>query len=94
MLVGILVGLVVGPSRGPHCLQDPICLATAHLPRSALDKCRRSFITTVGAYIGTKHMPWEIRDKESLEAIQDCWNHIYKSSRPAAHIMAHNFRIQ
>lgn len=58
---------------------------TEHLPVGAISKWRSFFITTFGAYIGTKCSPWDIKDKESLEAMQECWDHIYKSTIAAHH---------
>src|ERR1700733_8573530 len=56
---------------------------TKHLPVDVIGKWRRFFLTTFAAYIGTKHTPWNLRDKESLEAMQSCWDHIYRSTTAA-----------
>jgi len=36
-------------------------------------------------YIGTKCSPWELKDKEMLKAMQNCWDHIYRSTPAAKH---------
>ena len=56
-----------------------------HLPNGAIFKWRHGFITSVGAYIGTKRTPWDLKNKESLEAMQGCWNHVYQSTPAAEH---------
>lgn len=53
-----------------------------HLPAGALDKWRTTFVPTFVAYIGTKHDPWELKDQETRGAMQDCWDHVYKSTNP------------
>jgi hypothetical protein len=58
---------------------------TKHLPDGALGLWRTVFIPTFAAYIGTKHTPWEIKDKESHNAMQDCWSHVYRSTTVAKH---------
>jgi hypothetical protein len=58
---------------------------TNHLPDNTFGKWRKVFITTFAAYIGTKHSPWELKDKESLDAMQDCWDHVYQSTTAAKH---------
>ena len=56
-----------------------------HLPFGTVDKWRKVFITTFAAYIKTKWSPWDLKDKETLEAMQDCWDHIYWSTPAATH---------
>lgn len=56
---------------------------TDHLPDRAIGKWHKVFITTFAAYIGTKHTLWELKDKESFEAMQDCWDHVYQSTTAA-----------
>ena len=56
---------------------------TNYLPFGTIDKWRKVFITTFAAYIGTKQSPWDLKDKKTLEAMQDCWDHICWST-PAA----------
>ena len=56
-----------------------------HLPDGAVGKWRTTFLTTFAAYIGTKHSPWELKDMESFEAMQDYWNHVYQSTAAAKH---------
>ena len=58
---------------------------TNHLPFSAIDKWRKVFITTFAAYIRMKWSPWDLKDKETLEVMQDCWDHIYQSTPAAMH---------
>lgn len=58
---------------------------TEHLPDGAVGKWRSNFITTFAAYIGTKHSPWDIKDTESLMAMQECWDHVYQSTIAAHH---------
>jgi hypothetical protein len=58
---------------------------TNHLSDNAFGKWCKVFITTFAAYIGTKHSPWELKDKESLNAMQDCWDHIYQSTTATKH---------
>ena len=58
---------------------------TNHLPDGAVGKWRKVFITTFAAYIRTKHSPWELKDNESLEAMQGCWDHVYRSTTAAKH---------
>jgi hypothetical protein len=58
---------------------------TDHLPFGAIDKWRKVFITTFAAYIGTKQSLWDLKDKETLEAMQDCWHHVYRSTPAATH---------
>ena len=58
---------------------------TDHLPYDAVGNWRKAFIPTFAVYIGTKHSPWEIKDRDSLEAMQDCWNHIYQTKAAAKH---------
>ena len=56
-----------------------------HLPNGAIYKWRYGFITSVGAYMRTNHAPWDLKNKESLEAMQDCWDHVYRSTPAAKH---------
>ena len=56
-----------------------------HLPFGTIDKWCKVFITTFAAYIGTKRSPWNLKDKETLKAMQDCWDHIYWSTPAATH---------
>lgn len=58
---------------------------TDHLPDGAVGKWRKTFITTFAAYIGTKRSPWELKDKGTLEAMQSCWDHVYRSGLAAKH---------
>lgn len=57
----------------------------SHLPYGAVDKWRKGFITTFAAYIGTTHSPWDIKDEDSIDVMQDCWNHVYRSTPAASH---------
>ena len=56
---------------------------TGDLPVDAIGQWRKTFIPTYAAYIGTKHSPWDIKDNESIEVMQDCWNHVYRRSTTA-----------
>ena len=56
-----------------------------HLPFSTIDKWHKVFITTFAAYIGTKRSLWDLKNKETLGAMQDCWDHIYQSTSAATH---------
>jgi hypothetical protein len=58
---------------------------TIHLPDGALPKWRTVFITTFAAYIGTKRAPWNLRNQETIDAMQDCWDHVYQSTTIARH---------
>lgn len=54
-----------------------------NLPSDAIAKWRKVFVPTFGAYIGTKHDPWDIRDTETINAMRDCWKHVYQSTSAA-----------
>ena len=56
-----------------------------HLPLGSQINWRSTFVTSFGAYIGTKHNPWDIKDTESLSVMQDCWNHVYRSTPDSEH---------
>lgn len=56
-----------------------------HLPVGAHAKWRQGFVTTFAAYIGTKSSPWDLKDKETLDAMQNCWNHVYQTTAAAQH---------
>ena len=58
---------------------------TNHLPDGAIGKWCKAFITSFAAYIRTKCSPWELKDKEMLEAMQNCWDHVYWSTPAAKH---------
>ena len=58
---------------------------TIHLPVSAFAKWRKAFISTFAAYIGTKHSPWNLKDKKTLDTMQDCWDHVYQSNPITRH---------
>ena len=58
---------------------------TNHLPDGAIGKWCKAFITSFAAYIRTKHSPWELKDMEMLEAMQNCWDHVYWSTPAAKH---------
>ncbi len=68
---------------------------TDNLPIGATEgnKWRKIFVPTFGAYIGTKHAPWEVSDKGSLEALQSCWNHVYQSTTAAEHKISNRIDI-
>jgi hypothetical protein len=66
---------------------------TIHLPLSAFAKWRKFFIPTFAAYIGTKHTSWILRDKEMLDAMQDCWDHVYQSTTAARHRISGTYDI-
>ena len=53
---------------------------TIYLSVSAFAKWCKAFIPTFAAYIGTKCSPWNLKDKEMLDAMQDCWDHVYQST--------------
>jgi hypothetical protein len=56
-----------------------------HLPDGAIGKWRHGFITTFAAYIGIKDSPWELKDEDTLKAMQNCWDHIYQSTIAAGY---------
>ena len=58
---------------------------TIHLSVGTFAKWRKAFISTFAAYIGTKCSPWNLKDKETLDAMQDCWDHVYQSTPITRH---------
>ena len=58
---------------------------TSHLPDGAFEQWRKVFIRTFAAYIGIKHSPWELKDRELIDAMQDCWDHVYQLTTAAKH---------
>ena len=58
---------------------------TDYLPFGTIDKWHKVFITTFAAYIRMKWSFWDLKDKETLKAMQDCWDHIYQSTSAATH---------
>jgi hypothetical protein len=56
---------------------------TCHLPDGSHGLWRKTFVTTFIAYIGTKYKPWQLKDRESIEAMQSCWDHVYRSTAVA-----------
>ena len=66
----------------PHKVFD---WKTIHLPVGTFIKWHKAFISTFAAYIETKCSPWNLKNKETLNAIQDCWDHVYQSTPITRH---------
>ena len=68
---------------------------TDNLPVGATEenKWHKIFVPTFGAYIGMKRAPWEVSDKESLEALQSCWDHVYQSTTAAGYKISNRIDI-
>ena len=74
--------------ESPVKLRLPVRMSewtTDHLPVGAVGKWRKVFIMSFATYIGMKRTPWELKDKESLEAMQGCWDHVYGSTLVTKH---------
>ena len=74
----------------PHKVSD---WKTIHLPVGTFAKWCKAFILTFAAYIEMKHSSWNLKDKETLDAMQDCWDHIYQSTPITRHRISRVYNI-